>query len=172
MSDSDSSSSDGGAQDYYNTPAELKCWEDCKDFCLPFGKHKGHPIHELITLEGMDYLEYLSKWDEISPRTLSFVQYALKHALKTVTVDPIESLAYVIPFGKYQGKTLAKILKRKKGPSYLKWFAKKGKVSQRLLACTALATLPPKDIITHSPAVQAKKPTGSRKSKRKKIRIV
>lgn len=163
--DSDDSGNDAPDRDYshLSEAAEIKSWDECKDYKMPLGKHAGACISTLMTLEGLDYLEYLSRWEELSAHTGSYVKYALAHGLKTHHVDPIEANTWVMPFGKYKGKPLCKIATRKKGPSYIKWLSTLSKPGISLRAKAVYSTISGDQTqdIPHTPVVKVKRTRSS-----------
>lgn len=55
-------------------------WREAKDYKLPFGKHKGTVLRDMISSrQRRNYLRYLTKWELIRPSTKSYIEAALKH---------------------------------------------------------------------------------------------
>lgn len=153
---------------FLSEAVDIKSWDECKDYKMPLGKHLGQCISELMTVDGLDYLQYLAKWDELEKHTGSYVKFALAHGLKTVKVDPIEANTWIMPFGKFKGKPLCKIAAHKKGPGYIKWLTKLSSPGISLRAKAIYKTLsddPSHEPQLFTPMVKVKRSKRRRKRK-------
>lgn len=101
-------------------------WQECKEFVLPFGKHKGKTLIELARCyEGRSYLRYLSGWENMNERKL--VQKLVANFGKMV--DPMLNTddwqKWEMPFGKYKGQTMLEVWRT--NPGYVRYMSKQMK---------------------------------------------
>jgi hypothetical protein len=58
--------------------ADMTLWENAKDFKIPFGKHKGKTLNELVKKKiGRSYLNYLLTWEDLFDTTKTPIETAL-----------------------------------------------------------------------------------------------
>ena len=91
-----------------DNPVQPVCtWDECKNYRLPFGKHKGKSLQELAeSLEERSYLSYLFTWEAMSERALVQRMVQAFDKLPEPALDTAGWKEWTMPYGKYKGTNM------------------------------------------------------------------